>query len=53
LDFGGEGKGEKGLGRRKLLFESFKKIRKGFGRVLEDLFYPILEFTPKLGFFES
>jgi len=31
LGFGREGKGMKGLWRGKPLFESFKKIRKGFG----------------------
>jgi hypothetical protein len=31
LGFGGERRGRKGLGRTKSLFESFKKIRKGFG----------------------
>jgi len=31
LSFGGEGKGWKGLWRGKPLFESFKKIGKGFG----------------------
>jgi len=31
LSFGGERKGRKGLRRGKPLFESFKKIGKGFG----------------------
>jgi len=31
LDFGRERKGRKGLWRGKLLFGSFKKIRKDFG----------------------
>ena len=31
LGFGGVGKGRKGLWRGKLLFESFKKIGRGFG----------------------
>ena len=50
LEFGGEGRGMEGLGKGKHLFVSFKKIRKGFGGVLEGLFHPILKF-PKLGSF--
>jgi hypothetical protein len=34
LDFGGEGRGRRGLGRCQPLFESLKKIRKGFGGLI-------------------
>jgi hypothetical protein len=50
LGFGGEKREGKSLGRGKPLFGSFKKIRKGFGGVLESLFYPILKF-PQIGEF--
>jgi hypothetical protein len=49
LDFEGEGRRMKSLGRGKSLFGSFKEIRKGF-EVLEGLFYPILKFSQIGGF---